>query len=139
MVCAVWRGNRHVKGKLTLAQYLSLQHILVASQGDPGGLVEQALGKLGVQRSIFCTVPHGLVAPAVVQGTDLALTLAEGVLRDQADRFELKLLQPPFDLPKVRLEMLWHRRTEGDVATQWLRALIISKARRAPRKVLRRP
>jgi DNA-binding transcriptional LysR family regulator len=138
LVCAVWRSNRHVKHKLTLSQYLKLQHILVASQGDPGGLVEQALGKLGVQRSIFCTVPHGLVAPAIVKGTDLALTLAQGVLRDQAERFELKLLQPPFHLPRVRLEMLWHRRMEGDVAMQWLRKLIIGKARRVSRQSLRK-
>jgi DNA-binding transcriptional LysR family regulator len=129
LLCAVWKRNTSIKGRLSLSQYLSLQHVLVATRGDPGGLVEQALGKLGVQRSIFCIVPHGLVAPAIIKGTDLALTLAEGLLRDHEERFELKLLKPPIALPKVRLEMLWHKRLDRDTAMQWLREFIIAKSR----------
>ncbi len=129
LMCAVWKGNALIKGhRLSLTQYLNLQHILVATRGDPDGLVEQSLGKLGVKRSIAYVVPHGLVAPAMVKGTNLALTLAEGVLRDNAERFEIKLLPPPFELPKVRLEMLWHKRLDRDAAMRWLRDLVISRS-----------
>ena len=138
LLCAVWKGNTSVDSRLSLTQYLALQHVLVATRGDPGGLVEQALGKLGVQRSIFCTVPHALVASAIVKGTNLALTLGEGVLHDHKERYELKLLKPPFELPKVRLEMLWHKRMDGDIALRWLRDLIVRTSRQGPQQHCRR-
>jgi DNA-binding transcriptional LysR family regulator len=123
-LCAVWRGNKQVKGPLTLEQYLKLSHVLVESRGDSGGVVDFELNRRNLRRHISCIVPHFLVAPAVVRGTDLILTLAEGALRDQAKALELKLLPPPLELPSSRLEMLWHARNEDDPSMRWLRGLI---------------
>jgi DNA-binding transcriptional LysR family regulator len=126
-LCAVWRGNKQVKGPLTLAQFLELSHVLVESRGHSGGVVDFELSRRNLRRHISCIVPHFLVAPWIVRGTDLILTLAEGALRHQAKALDLKLLQPPFELPSSRLEMLWHTRNEDDTAMRWLRKLIIEK------------
>jgi DNA-binding transcriptional LysR family regulator len=123
-LCAVWRGNKRVKGRLTLAQYLKLSHVLVESRGDSGGVVDFELSRNNLRRNIAMIVPHFLVAPAILRGTDLILTLAEGVLRKQAKASDLRLLPPPLELPSSRIEMLWHARNEEDASMRWLRGLI---------------
>jgi DNA-binding transcriptional LysR family regulator len=137
-LCAVWRGNKQVKSGLTLAQYLKLSHVLVESRGDAGGVVDFELSRSNLRRHISVIIPHFLVAPAILRGTDLILTLAEGVLRNQAKASDIRLLAPPLDLPSSRLEMLWHARNEEDASMRWLRGLITEKVVRPTRSRRRR-
>jgi len=126
LMCAIWAGNTQVQQRLSLDQYLKMQHVVVATRGDTGGVVERELAKLNLQRSIFCVVPHALVATAILPKTNLILTLGEGALRDQQKQRDLRILPPPIPLPKARFEMVWHTRTEADAAMQWIRRLIVS-------------
>ena len=124
-LCAVWKGNQQVKTRISLAQYLKLSHVLVEARGDPEGVVDFELNRRNLRRHIVCVVPYFLMAPALIRGTDLILTLSEGVLRDQIDSAELKLMPPPLSLPKSRIELLWHERDEKDAAMRWFRGIVV--------------
>src|SRR3546814_14418116 len=59
-ICAMRRGHPLAKDKLTLEQYLSLSHIHISSRRSGLGLVDLALGKMGLQRKIALRSPHYL-------------------------------------------------------------------------------
>jgi DNA-binding transcriptional LysR family regulator len=130
--CAVWRGNRQVKRALTLDHYLTLPHLLVDSAGDTSGIVERELTLRGLHRNVACIVPHFLVAPTVLKGTDMILTLVEGALQKSAAACDLRLLDPPLPLPDYRACVVWNDAGDSDKPLQWLRHLIGDVASHSP-------
>ena len=63
------------KGKLTLQRIAALDHLLVSPRGGRQGIVDAQLGRLGLTRPVALSVPHFLMAPAVVAESDLIATL----------------------------------------------------------------
>jgi DNA-binding transcriptional LysR family regulator len=41
----------------------------------------------------------------------------------------LEIRQPPYESPRVRTTMLWHRRLDRHPAHRWLREIIVSLAK----------
>jgi DNA-binding transcriptional LysR family regulator len=110
---------------LTLDQFCSLSHVLVAPQGGQhAGVVNAALARQGQSRRIAVMVPHFLVAPYVVAVSDLVLTVAASVARTLAPMLGLRVLAPPIELPRAAYWQIWHERTHGDASQKWLRALV---------------
>lgn len=108
---------------LDLAEYLARPHVLVSLRGDVSNEIDLALAATGNTRRICLAVPHWSVAPGLVRGTDLVLTVARRIL-PQADGDGLVVFEPPFVIPPFDFEQIWHRRREGDPGHRWLRALI---------------
>lgn len=124
-VCAVREGHPVVKRKLSLEQYTSLPHALIAPRGvRVGGFVDDALAKLGKKRRVAVTVPHFLIAPHVVAASDLVLTLAERIARACSTYLPLRLVEPPIDVPGFSVSLFWHERQQYDPGATWLRSLI---------------
>ncbi len=69
-------------------------------------------------------LPQFTVAPYIVARTDFIVTLPRGVANAFAQTFELRLSEPPLDLPSLTISMFWHERTHHSVAHRWLRWLI---------------
>jgi DNA-binding transcriptional LysR family regulator len=130
-VCVVWKGNKLVRNKLTVQQYLALNHAVTryGMERRPG-FEEYTLDRLGVQRRVVvsCTTP-ALLGPLVV-GTQRIATMPSRLARQQASVLPLKLLPPPFTLPPLKIHMQWHRSREQDGATVWLRELVSTVSRR---------
>lgn len=121
--CAAWKGNKQVKGKLSLEKYLSLPHLLVDAAGEVNGVVDFELARLNLQRNVVSIVPHFLIAPPMLRGTDMILTLAEGLLRKEENSSQLRIIDPPLKLPDYRLSMIWDQHSDSDKALQWFRTL----------------
>jgi len=124
--CCVWAGNTRVRRRMTVADYASLGH-LVYSMGGPGqpiALPDRHLARLGIDRRIEVSVESFLLAPFLLQGTDLVALVpkrAEAFLKRTGD---IRILPSPIDFP-VLVEMLWwHPRADSDPAHSWLRARI---------------
>jgi DNA-binding transcriptional LysR family regulator len=127
-VCVVRRGHPRVKGKLTLARYLALQHVLVSARSDSPGSVDRALAALGKRRMVGARVSHFLSVPPLVARTDLVAALDRRVAEVFAGPLGLRLLPPPLKLPKGSIGQVWHQQHEGDPAQRWLRQLIADVA-----------
>ena len=127
-VCALDPSSLAPGETLSLDTYLERPHILVAS--SDGGMateVDAALALLGQVRRIAVRLPHWTVAPALVPGTDLILTVAQRALQGST-RQGLALYSAPFAIAPFAFEMIRHRRTDGDAGIAWLRAAIAQAA-----------
>jgi DNA-binding transcriptional LysR family regulator len=115
------RGHPRIRSRLTLKRYLGEGHILVAPQGQPGGLVDAVLAKRGEQRRIAAQVASFLSAPFLVAKTDHLLTCPESLAAVTATPLRLRVLKSPIDLPRTKLFLFWHDRMHRDPVHRWFR------------------
>lgn len=120
LVCAT-HPNRH---DLDLDTYCALPHALVSPTGVGQGVVGDALAALGRSRRVVARVRYFLVAPALLSGTDLVLTLPRRVGRLLASHGDVALVEPPLVLAGFRVDQVWHQRVDADPAHRWLRSLL---------------
>jgi LysR family nod box-dependent transcriptional activator len=124
--CCVWEGNTHVGKRMTLERYTALGHLIysMGGAGQPVALPDLHLGRLGIPRRIEVSVESFLLAPFLLQGTDLVTLIpkrAEAFLRRIGD---IRVLESPIDLPGLVETVWWHSRSTTDPAHAWLRTRI---------------
>lgn len=121
-VCAMRKGHPLAKDKISLDDYLSLTHIHISSRRSGLGLVDLALGKMGIQRKIALRSQHYLMASQVMQQTDMAMTVPESF----AHRHGLHAVDLPVnDVPAQETHLYWHESTDQDPANRWMREQLI--------------
>ncbi|CAN5752692.1 hypothetical protein BH09MYX1_BH09MYX1_25450 [soil metagenome] len=106
------RDHPVVKKKLTLSQFVALDHIQIAVGATPGGPVEDALG-----------------APMIVAKSDLILTLANRIARALAPLLDLQIFPTPIPVKPFSIHQMWHEQKQADPAHVWFRSLIASVAK----------
>jgi DNA-binding transcriptional LysR family regulator len=121
LVCVVRQGHPSVRGGLSLKTYAGLSHVVVAPRGLPGSAVDEELARRGLRRHVALTVPHFLLAPHVVAGSDAVATLSAHLAARLAPLLSLEVHLPPLPLPGQPISQLWHERTHADPAHRWLR------------------
>ena len=129
-VCAVRDGNPRVGRKLTLDEYLALDHVVVAPLGRPSA-VDAALAERGLERRVRRTVPYFLTGLLMAATTDDVLTVSDRAALALAPTLGLRLVEPPLPLPAYSLNLLWHPRLENEPASAWLRDVFVRAAREA--------
>lgn len=116
---------------LTLDAYCAAHHLLVSFSGRPFGFVDEALAEINRTRRIVLTVNQFFTAGKVVAGSDLLTVLPRHFLPATGISDEFAVVELPFDVPPVRVDMVWHRRAQTVSAQQWLRAAVIDAAKGA--------
>jgi DNA-binding transcriptional LysR family regulator len=136
--CLVRRGHPRVKGRLTLQEFVELDHLLVSVPDYGPGVVDFALAARKLERRVRVRVPSFLVAPLVVARTDLLATVPERIARSVARAHGLRVLRPPLELASFAVQMIW-RAGADDAALRWLRSQLLAaaavvgpRARRSP-------
>jgi DNA-binding transcriptional LysR family regulator len=130
--CVVRRGHPQISAKISMKQYTSVHHVLVAPRGRPGATVDDALGTLGERRKISRSVPYFLAALHLVAESDCIATISLRLAHAHADRFQLQIVKPPLELPPYTIDQVWHPRVEADPAHVWLRRAIARVAHQLP-------
>lgn len=123
-VCAMRRGHPLARDKLSVEEYLSLSHIHISSRRSGLGMVDLALGKMGLQRKIALRSQHYMMATQVIQHTDMAVTVPERFAR----RHDLHQAALPVDIPPLETHIYWHESTDQDPANRWMREQMIEIA-----------
>lgn len=126
--CIAAKGHPSVDGAITIDQFVESPHVVFGttptSNSFLDSLVDDALDKLGLQRTVAATVPSFLVSPPVVATTDLLAVVPDRIATESARRYPLQVLELPFDIGHLDLAMYWHARSHTDPALQWLRATL---------------
>jgi DNA-binding transcriptional LysR family regulator len=130
-VCVVAADHPAIKKKLDRAAFLRHPHALVSPLGGATGYVDRELARTGESRNVAVVLPDFLVAPRVLHGTDLILTLPERVAR-LFEGGEIRILEPPIDLPPIVAQLLWHERLSRDAAAVWFRKVVEETCRDLP-------
>ncbi|GAB3344465.1 LysR family transcriptional regulator [Modestobacter lapidis] len=122
-LCCVWAGSERVGNAVTEAQYLELGHVVYSmGAGHPVSLADVHLGRLGAARQVDVTVESFLLAPYVLQGTDLMTVVPARAASHLSRTAELRFLAPPVAVPPFVEAQWWHPRNTADPAHAWVRS-----------------
>ncbi|MEM9072761.1 MAG: LysR family transcriptional regulator [Myxococcota bacterium] len=124
-VCAVRKDHPVVRKRLSLAQFLKLEHIQVAPRGRPGGYVDELLQERGATRRVARAVPFFRAALELTANSDRVVTISERIARKLGPPLGLKILEPPLPFEPFALSMVWHPRFDADPGHRWLRERLL--------------
>jgi len=117
---------------LSLKQFVAYKHVAIAREGVKVDLIDIMLKSLNEKRTIGMHVPHFLVAPCVVQNSDMIAVEAERLGQKFQDSFDLSIIDLPevFSTRELPIHMLWEPHTDDNPALKWVRNLIRDIARK---------
>jgi len=124
-MCCVWEGNTRVGARMTTETYLALGHLsYTMGAGQPASLADRHVVALGLERRIEFTVESFLLAPFLLQGTELVCLVPARAAPHFERSADVRLLEPPVAFPTLTEMLWWHPRHTADPAHAWLRARI---------------
>jgi DNA-binding transcriptional LysR family regulator len=111
--------------KLTLKQFLQLEHAVVRAESRTEEVIERYLARKKVRRRVVLTTPHFASAPMIVAQSDLIVTIPEPLARYFSNiSAHLRVVSLPFQPPRIELKQFWHRKFHHDERNRWLRTLM---------------
>jgi DNA-binding transcriptional LysR family regulator len=128
-VVVVREDHPGVGKRLSLEQFLRLQHLQVAPRGRPGGYLDDVLRERGLTRHVARAVPYFLHGLYVTSKTDYVLTISERVALQMAPSLGLRILEPPVELQPYALSLVWHPRFDGDPGHRFVRETFVRAAK----------
>ena len=113
---------------ISLEDYVRLPHVLTSLRQGERGVVDDALEKIGLKRSVALTTPRFLAVPFLVRGAPVITTMHAELARLFSTALDLSLSPPPVALPRITISLLWHASYDRDPAHLWLRQTIFRLA-----------
>jgi DNA-binding transcriptional LysR family regulator len=123
LACVVARESRYPR-RIGLRQYLEAKHVGIGVIAGRQTIPDQRLAALGHKRKCPVEVPFFTVAIRCVRGTDLIATVPRRLAQLQRHDPTVKILQPPAEMKGFPYLMIWHPRSDTDVAHSWLRSMV---------------
>lgn len=128
--CMVATEHPTVGNRLTVDEFLALPHLTYNMSGPQyGSIADEYLAAAGHERKIVASIASFATAPFLLHGTSLVTTLPRRIgerLRQAAD---VKLLEPPFEIPPLREQLFWNPRFTAGAAHVFLREQLIEAAK----------
>jgi DNA-binding transcriptional LysR family regulator len=117
-----------IEPPISLDDYVRLPHVLTSLRQGERGVVDDALEKIGLKRTIALITPRFLAVPFLVRGAPVITTMHDELARLFATALGLSLSPPPVALPQIAISLLWHASYDHDPAHLWLRQTIFRLA-----------
>ena len=117
--------HRMQADRLSIREYLQLEHAVVRAESRTEEVMESYLARKKIRRQVVLSTPHFASAPIIVAQSDLIVTIPEPL----ASYFSsvavgVRVVQLPFDPPRILIKQFWHRKFHHDARSRWLRALV---------------
>lgn len=109
---------------ITAAEYLAARHILIASMGSGHQVLEHTLAERGMHDRVALRVPHFVVVPLIVAGTDLIVSLPSRAAEAASHLVKVKVHPLPIPIPSFDVMIYWHERVDNDPANHWMRGVV---------------
>lgn len=123
-VCLMRKTHPLLKKRLTIERLLSFPHVAILSRGETLGIVDQTLAEQGITRHSSVTTSHYLLAPFLLQSSDLVAMLPRRIAIGLGGLLDLRMREPPIRIPGFGVEMMWHPRLNRDRGLSWLRSVM---------------
>jgi DNA-binding transcriptional LysR family regulator len=117
---------------LTLERYVSLPHLKVTADGVGTNMIDDALQRLGLQRTITVAVPSWFEMRRVVLDTDLIAVVPQHWTTNPDFVAGCACRALPLDGVALSVELTWHPRDIADPGVTWLRHLLAGLFAREP-------
>ncbi len=118
-VIAVRRGHRLAR-KFSLDAYCAESHVVVSQTGDPSGVVDIELAKLGKKRRVALAVPNFMLALATVAESNLVAAVPRGLVEAHAARFAIKVLPAPSPWGRADIRVIAPKSAMMDEGLAWM-------------------
>jgi DNA-binding transcriptional LysR family regulator len=119
---AVRTGHPLSQGIVTPERYAAGRHINVSRRGREKGPIDEALNRLGLQRTVVCMVSGFSATLAMARASDLIASIPER--HTEGARAGMHSFALPVATQEVTISMLWHPRLDADPAQRWLRGCV---------------
>lgn len=119
MLCA-WRDNMAVRPSMAVSEFETLPYVQYG-MGREAGLADRSLEWLNIRPRIELRTESQLLVPFLLTKTILVAFVPNRLAQMMQAPAELKIIEPPFDLPPIRQSAIWHPRRSLDPAHRWLR------------------
>ena len=114
---------------ISLEDYVRLPHLLTSLVESAHGVVDEALAKLGLTRTIALTSPRFNAMPFVVRQAPVVATMHSRLARFFGESMGLAVSPAPIELPDVSISMIWHSSNDSALGQRWLRETILELRR----------
>ncbi|MEL6648425.1 MAG: LysR family transcriptional regulator [Pseudomonadota bacterium] len=114
----------------TLQDYCAARHAVVDLGGKNHSLVDTALGVTGNSRQIFLRASNVYALANLARGSDLIMTLPRRLAKTAFKGFAMS--PPPFTMPLVSYDLVYHRRVESTARHQWFMDTLRSACENLP-------
>jgi DNA-binding transcriptional LysR family regulator len=123
-VCVMRRGHPLADAELTLDRYCDADHVLVNFSGRFQGQVDKVLARLGRERRVILTVNQFHTVAQIVEASDLLSVMPIHLIYSNRMEKFLAWKRLPFELPPLKIDMLWHERDARDLSHGWVRSIL---------------
>jgi DNA-binding transcriptional LysR family regulator len=111
--------------KLSLNQFLQLDHAVVRAESRTEEVMESYLARKRIRRRIVLATPHFASVPIIVAQSDVIATVPLPLARYFSTvAAGLRVVQLPFQPPRIAIKQFWHRKLHHDARNRWLRSLV---------------
>jgi DNA-binding transcriptional LysR family regulator len=124
-VVVVRKDHPAARGKMSLEDYLALDHILVSFRGGFWGMADRALKRRRMKRRIVASVPMFMTAMTTVAQSNLAATIPSRLAAKHARQFGLKIFEAPVKVDPFTISLVRHARSASDLGLDWLATKIL--------------
>ena len=123
VLCLLSKHHPLAEAEMSLADYLSYPHAMIAISDGVKALIEQALVEQP-KRKMALRAYHLEAALAIIDTMPLIITVPADLAYLVAERFDLVIKPLPFAFTPFDYSMIWHPRCEHSPAQEWLRAIV---------------
>ncbi len=120
MICIMRKGHPAEHRPLTQKAFLALRYINIAQS-----IFDEQLSKQNLRRDVLLSVPQWLVAPFIVESTNLVTVISRRMASLFNVRKTLALRPLQFGSQLFQWRMYWHQRHDAHPGQKWAREAVI--------------
>ena len=114
-----------IRKRLTLAKYAKLGHVRIPLYRA----IDAALTKRGVSRNFSVEADNVWNVPFLVARSDFLATVPEVFASVFGQVCRLQVFRPPFEIDPYKIDLVWHKKAQGNQTHAWLRQTIQTTAK----------
>ena len=118
--CIARRDHPVIGASISLEQFLAAEHMVVTQEGRSQEIFEHQLKALNLHRRVALEVSQFMSVPYLISSTNMIATVPLMLGLWYQDK-KIKLLAPPIEVPKIEINLYWHKNTCSDDSVIWLR------------------
>nr|WP_284506688.1 LysR family transcriptional regulator [Caballeronia sp. GAWG1-5s-s] len=122
-VCLANRNHARVRSRLTLKQYRSEGHVVIAG-GTGAQQLEQALLRENIERDVVLELPGMLGLGSIIASTDLIATLPRNIGETLARVNGIAVHSCPLPVDQFAVRQHWHAKYHHEAGNRWLRSIV---------------
>ncbi|MEZ8515017.1 LysR family transcriptional regulator [Vibrio cyclitrophicus] len=121
LVLIARHGHPRIDGSVTEAQYYDEKHVTFRMRRSRLYTADYFTKQAIKPRKVSSECDSLMMMCVLVSGSDCVGSTSRDFANQFAERFQLQVLEQPFEVLPMQQYMIWHKRTESNLAHQWLR------------------